>query len=96
MTVASAAELQSMYDAALHRERKLYGAAPTTIEAVMYSMRERGTTALLEPDCRRRLSELNERQIRDVAVRLQKLKPEIAPALGAEQIEQLLQTKARL
>jgi hypothetical protein len=79
MTVASAAELQSMYDAALRRERKLYGAAPTTIEAVMYSLRERGTAALLEPNCRRRLSELNERQIVDIAVRLQKLQPEIAP-----------------
>jgi hypothetical protein len=85
MIVASAAKLQSTYDA-----------APTTIEAAMYSLRERGTAALIEPDCRRRLSELNERQIRDVAVRLQKLKPEIAPAWGAEQIEQLLQTKARL
>ncbi len=96
MSVASAAELQSMYDAALCRQRKLHGAAPTTVEAVMYSLRERGTAALLEPDCRRRLSELNERQIREVAVRLQKLKPEIAPAWGAEQIDALLNAKAGL
>jgi hypothetical protein len=96
MTVASAAELQSMYDAALRRERKLYGAAPTTIEAVMYSLRERGTAALLEPDCRHRLSELNERQIREVAVRLQKLKPKIARAWNTEQIDALLKVKARL
>jgi hypothetical protein len=96
LTVASAAELQSMYDVALRRERKLYGAAPTTIEAAMYSMRERGTAALLEPDYRRRLAELNEQQIREVALRLQKLKPEIAAAWGTEQIEQLLQAKATL
>ena len=96
MTVASAAELQADYDAALRRERELYGAAPTTIEAVMYSLRERGTAALLEPDCRRRLSELNEQQILDVAVRLQKLRPEIAPAWGAEQVDELLKTKAQL
>ena len=85
MIVANAAELQSMYDA-----------EPTTIEAVMYSLRERGTAALIEPDCRRRLSELTEQQILDVAVRFQKLKPEIAPAWGAEQIEQLFEAKARL
>jgi hypothetical protein len=95
MTVASAAELQSMYEAALRKQRTLYGAAPTTVEAAMYSLRERGTAALIEPDCRRRLFELNEQQILDVAVRLQKLKPEIAPAWGAEQIEQLFEAKAR-
>jgi hypothetical protein len=96
MNVASAAALQSMYEAALRRQRTLYGAAPTTIEAVMYSLRERGTAALIEPDCRRRLSELNGQQILDVAVRLQKLKPEIAPAWGAEQIDELLKAKAQL
>jgi hypothetical protein len=66
-----------------------------TVEALMYSLRERGTAALFEPDCRRRLSELNERQILDVAVRLQKLKSEIAPVWQAEQIEQLFEAKAR-
>jgi hypothetical protein len=66
-----------------------------TVEALMYLLRERGSAALLEPDCRRRLSEMSERQILDVAVRLQKLKPEIAPAWQAEQIEQLFEAKAR-
>ena len=67
-----------------------------TVEALMYLLRERGSAALLEPDCRRRLSEMSERQILDVAVRLQKLKPEIAPAWGAEQIDELLKAKAQL
>jgi hypothetical protein len=67
-----------------------------TVEALMYLLRERGTAALLEPHCRRRLSEMSERQILDVAVRLQKLKPEIAPAWGAEQIDELLKAKAQL
>ncbi|HEY5130851.1 MAG TPA: hypothetical protein VIJ35_26790 [Bradyrhizobium sp.] len=96
MTVANAYEMQSLYEASLRKQRELYGAAPTTIEAVMYSLRERGTAALIEPDCRRRLSELNEQQILDVAVRLQKLKPEIASAWGAEQIDELLKAKAQL
>ena len=96
MIVASAGELQGMYEAALRQQRMLSGSAPTTVEAVMYSLRERGTLALIEPNCRRRLSELNERQILNVAVRLQKLDPEIAPAWGAEQIKQLFEAKARL
>jgi hypothetical protein len=86
VTVASATELQA----------ELYGAAPSTIEALMYSLRSRGTAALLEPDCQRRLSELNEQQVIEVAVRLQKLNPEIAPAWNAEQIDALFETRARL
>src|SRR5262249_33731006 len=68
----------------------------STVEALMYSLRERGVAALSEPDCRRRLSELSDDQMREVATRLQKLKPEIAPAWGAEQIEMLFKTKAQL
>jgi hypothetical protein len=72
------------------------GAAPTTVEALMYSLRSRGTAALLEPDCRRRLSELSAEQTRAVAVRLQNLKPHIAPAWDADQISALLKVKAAL
>jgi hypothetical protein len=75
MTVASAAELQSMYEAVLRRERKLYGAASTTVEAVMYSLRERGQAAISEPDCQRRLAELSPAQLRDVIERLDRLRP---------------------
>lgn len=71
-------------------------AAPTTVEALMLSLRERSTAALLEPDCQRRLSELSEDQMIEVAVRLQKLKPEIAPAWSAEQVDALFEAKARL
>jgi hypothetical protein len=62
----------------------------------MYSLRELGTAAVLDPDRLQQLSESNERQILEVAVRLQKLKPEIASAWGAEQIEKLFETKASL
>jgi hypothetical protein len=88
--VASASELQAFYDAALREQRKLYGAAFTTVEAVMYSLRERGERALAKPDCQRRLFELNEEQLREVAVRLQKLKPEIAAAWTPKQIKTLI------
>lgn len=75
MTVASAGQLQSMYDAALRKQRKLYGAAPTTVEAVMYSLRERGKAAMTESDCKRRLSDLSPVQVQNVIERLHRLRP---------------------
>jgi hypothetical protein len=71
-------------------------AAPSTVEALMFSLRSRGTAALSEHDCRRRLSELSAEQMLEVAVRLQKLKSEIAPAWGEEQLEALYEAKAQL
>jgi hypothetical protein len=93
---ASAAELQAGYDKALRRQRELYGAAPTTVEALMFSLRERGTAVLSESDGRRRLSELTAEQMLEVAARLQKIKPGIAPPWTAEQVDALYETKARL
>jgi hypothetical protein len=72
--VATAGELQAIYDAALHRQRKLYGATKFTVEALMYSLRERGDRALAEPDCQRRLSELSSDQLVEVISRLMKLR----------------------
>lgn len=92
---ASAAELQAMYDAALRRQRENYGAAATTIEALMYSLR-RGVAALSEPDCQRRLADLNDDQMREVAIRLQKLKTEIAPAWSADQVDKFFEARAKL
>jgi hypothetical protein len=94
--VASAGELQAMIDASLRRQRQLHGAAPTTVEAIMLSLRWRGTAALSEPDCKRRLYELNDDQVLEVAVRLQKLQSHIAEAWTAEQIKTLFETKAQL
>lgn len=67
-----------------------------TVEALMYSLRSRGTAALSETDCQRRLSELTVQQVREVAVRLQKLKPEFASKWTPGEVETLLETKARL
>jgi hypothetical protein len=65
-------------------------AAASTIEALMYSLRERGIKELSEPDTQRRISELSEEQLHDVGARLQRLKPEIARAWTTEDIEQLV------
>jgi hypothetical protein len=50
-------------------------AAPTTVEAVMHSLRERGEAAMAEPACQRRLAELSAGQVRDVIERLGRLRP---------------------
>ena len=81
--VASAAELQATYEANLRRHREQCGAAFTTVEALMYSLRERGEAALHERDTRRRLSELSTNQVREVVTRLMRLRPKY-PAITDE------------
>lgn len=71
------------------------GAAPTTVEALMLGLRSRGLQALGELDTLRRLSELNDVQLREVAVRVQKLKPEIARAWATSDVEVLVAATRR-
>ena len=52
----------------------------------MFSLRK-GTDALAKPDTLRRLAELDDQQLREMMVRLQKLKSEIAPPWTSEQVE---------
>jgi hypothetical protein len=61
-----------------------------TVEALMFSLRERSTKALEEADTKRRLGELAEPQLHEVCARLQRLKPHIAPAWPPEQITVLI------
>jgi hypothetical protein len=72
------------------------GAAYSTVEALMDSLRRRGPDALADPNTLRRLSELNERQLLAVMVRLQKFKPTIAPAWTPEQVEVLVIVRSKL
>jgi uncharacterized protein YjiS (DUF1127 family) len=71
-------------------------AAKMTVEALMYSLRERGTAALKEPDTRRRLGELSDDQLTDVGTRLQHLKPGIARAWTAGEVENLMRMREGL
>jgi hypothetical protein len=68
-------------------------AADFTVEALMFSLRERGARALDEPDTRPRLAELSDKQVIEVGIRLQRLKPEIARAWPADEIESLMQLR---
>ena len=64
-----------------------------TVEALMSSLRERGTKALEESSTKRRLSELNDQQVIEVGNRLQRLRPEIARAWNAAEVEILFQAR---
>jgi hypothetical protein len=80
------------------RFRVVTGRAPLmAVEALMFSLRERGTAALQQPDTIRRLSELSGDQVVGVGKRLQKLDRQIGRGpWSLEQIEQLFRTRARL
>jgi hypothetical protein len=69
-------------------------AAPyATVEALMFSLRERGVKALTEPATRRRLFELSDRQLAEVGDRLRGLKPHIAHAWTTDEVKVLIRTK---
>jgi hypothetical protein len=69
------------------------GAPQSTVEALMYSLRGRGTKALEEADTKQRLSELNDKQLAEVGDRLRRLKPDIARAWTVEEVKVLIRTR---
>jgi hypothetical protein len=71
-------------------------AAVSTVKALMFGLRERGVKALDEPDTRRRLVQLDDSQALEVAGRLQRFKPEIAPAWSVDEVEQFLELRETL
>jgi hypothetical protein len=81
---------------AWHELNRRDGAPAATTEALMFSLRERGVQTLSEPDTQRRLSELNDAQLREVAVRLQKLKAKIARAWTPKDVAVLIAARGRL
>jgi hypothetical protein len=73
--IASSAQLLRFEDALRARHRAQYGAAQSTVEALMYSLRECGVAALSEPSTQRRLFELSKAQLAEVIARLNRLRP---------------------
>jgi hypothetical protein len=71
-------------------------APKSTIEALMYSLRERGVPALNERAVQRRLLALGDEQVREVCGRLQRLKPERARPWSADEVETLISTREEL
>jgi hypothetical protein len=66
-------------------------AASATLEALVFSLR-RGAQELLQPDTRRRLSELAEGQLEAVCHRVQNFKPAIAQAWPPDDVGLLIST----
>jgi hypothetical protein len=66
-----------------------------TIDAIMFDLRERGTKALEESATKRRLSELSEQQLIEVGNRLQQLRPEIARAWTATEVQVLFEARIK-
>jgi hypothetical protein len=78
-----------------HLNTRRNGATDMTIEALMLSLR-RGPEVLGRSDTLNRLAQLDERQLIEVITRLQKFKPEIAPAWTREQLEILIAARRKL
>jgi hypothetical protein len=70
-------------------------ALEVTVEALVYSLRTRGTKALNESDTKRRLAELDDQQVIEVGNRLQRLRPEIARAWNAAEVKTLCQARLK-
>ena len=75
--------------------RRRSGAPQSTVEALMFSLRERGTGALEETDAKRRLSELSNQQVIEIGDRLQQLRPEIARAWPVDEVKLLLRARTK-
>jgi transposase len=68
-------------------------AAAMTVEALVWSLRERGLNALQEPATKRRLSQLNDEQLVEVGNRLQRFRPEIARPWTSDEIKELMRLR---
>ena len=71
-------------------------AAVSTVEALIFGLRERGAKALRETHTRQRLTQLDDDQALEIAGRLQWFKPEIAPPWSAVEVEQFLELRDTL
>lgn len=77
--------------AEMHQHHFAGRAAASTVEALMYSLREHGTAALDEPPTKRRIRQLSEQQLHEVAQRLERLKPKIAKPWTADEVVRLVE-----
>jgi hypothetical protein len=74
---------------------RAYGALQRTVEALVFGLRERGIKALEESATKRRLSEIGDDQVIEVGDRLQRLRPKIARAWTAAEVETLFQARIK-
>ena len=70
-------------------------AAASTVEALVFALR-RGLDAIEHPDNQQRLSKLNDPQMCEVAARLQKFMPHVAPEWTSTDVEALVSIWSKL
>jgi hypothetical protein len=70
-------------------------AANSTLEALAFQLRA-GVSVLKERDARRRLSELSDEQLVEIVARVQRHKPEIAPAWSDDDVSTLMKLREAL
>jgi hypothetical protein len=71
------------------RSEAAMAAPPTTIEALMFSLR-RGVNELAQPDTLRRLSALDGDQVKQICRRVQTFQPEIAEPWSTDEVDALI------
>jgi hypothetical protein len=76
-------------------QRHRSDAPQATVEALVFSLRD-GIAALGRPATLLRLSELSDAQLREVAVRVQKFKHEIAQPWTPQDVEVLIAARSRV
>src|SRR5262245_58856179 len=90
-------ESEVSLERAWHELNRGDGQAPQAlVEALMYSLRERGVQALEEPDTKRRLSAVDKCQLKEVRRRVQNLKPHIATPWSREDTTTLVSNWRKL
>jgi hypothetical protein len=77
-------------------EHRRDGAAAMTVEALMFGLRDGIESIQSNSDRLRRLSELSAEQLRFVCERLQRFKPDIAPAWSSEGVRTLIRIWGRI
>ena|SRR6516225_5632256 len=75
-----------------HPPSRQWHPAASTVEALMFALRERGTAALAEGLVRERLAQLDRAQVLQVGDRLQRLQPHIANAWTPAEVRQIFTT----
>ena len=66
--------MRATSDAALRHMRKRNGAAPATVEALVYELRVLGLAALAGRNCKQRLAEVSDEQLKQIIERLGRLR----------------------
>jgi hypothetical protein len=88
MNAPSEQELQTTVDAAMRQQLERYGAASATVEALMHELRTLGLAALAGRNCKARLADVSDSQLRQVIERLERLRPAY-PAITERLLEGL-------